>query len=194
MGNVEDVAKIIINYENAEENPNITNLTLNKLLYFAQGHCLAETGEPMFDDDFEAWDFGPVIPKIYHKYKNYGKQNITSCNYLNEEDVLSEDQLNILECVLEKYSDFDTSKLVDLTHKRETPWAIATNNGKEIKKHLTLSKEKIKKYFKNQKLETDDLESLLEQIEVTEAFPATDRDEEESKSWNAVYKNFLQVR
>ena len=69
MANVEDVAQIIINYMNAEEKP-ITNTMLNNLLYFAQGHCLAETGKPLFDDDFEAWECGPVIPKIYYKYKN----------------------------------------------------------------------------------------------------------------------------
>lgn len=65
MEKVENVAELIINYFNEQEEPYISNLILNKLLYFAQGHCLAETGRPLFDDDFEAWEYGPVIPSFY---------------------------------------------------------------------------------------------------------------------------------
>lgn len=46
----------------------LTNMKINKLLYFAQGHYLREYGEPLFDDGIEAWDHGPVIPAVYSAY------------------------------------------------------------------------------------------------------------------------------
>ena len=190
MANVEDVAQIIINYMNAEEEPCISNMVLNKLLYFAQGHCLAETGKPLFNDDFEAWEYGPVIPKIYHKYKICGKNNILSNDYVEEESILNDEQLDLLERVLEKYSMYSPTKLVYMTHEQGTPWANVTHNQQNIKKHLPLSKQQIVEYFQNHRLEDENLDDLLEQVEVVEAFEAKDFDKEEAKMWSKAYKDF----
>ena len=194
MADVEDVAQIIINYMNAEEEPCISNMVLNKLLYFTQGHCLAETGKPLFDDDFEAWELGPVIPKIYHKYKTYGKGNIVSNDYIKEENILNDEQLDLLERVLEKYSIYSPTKLVDMTHEQGTPWANVTQNKKKIEKHLPLSKQQIEEYFQNHRLENDNFDDLLEQVEVVEAFEVKDKDEEEARQWASAYNDFLQGR
>ena len=153
MANVEDVAQIIINYMNAEEEPYITNLMLNKLLYFAQGHCLAETGKPLFDDDFEAWEYGPVIPKIYHKYKVCGKHNILPADSIKETEVLDNEQLSVLGCVLEQYGDYSPSKLVNITHEIDSPWEKAR---KKDTRHALITKENIKSYFSSLNLEDFD--------------------------------------
>ena len=194
MANVEDVAQIIINYMNAEEEPHITNLMLNKLLYFAQGHCLAETGKPLFEDDFEAWEYGPVIPKIYHKYKVCGSNNIVSADYVKEESILNDEQLDLLERVLEKYSIYSPTKLVDITHEQGTPWANVTQNKKKIETHLPLTKQQIKEYFQNHRLENNNFDDLLEQVEAFEAFEVKEKDEEEAKLWASAYNDFLQGR
>ena len=54
----------------------MTNMKLQKMLYYQQGFHLAYFGTPLFDDDFEAWMYGPVIPSVYEKYKNFGHQGI----------------------------------------------------------------------------------------------------------------------
>lgn len=47
----------------------ISNLKLQKLLYYAQGTFLAITNSPLFGDAIEAWMHGPVVPSVYHAYK-----------------------------------------------------------------------------------------------------------------------------
>ena len=163
MANVEDVAEIIINYMNAEEEPHITNLMLNKLLYFAQGHCLAETGKPLFDDDFEAWDFGSVIPKIYHKYKICGKNSIASDNEINKDEILDWEQLPIVEDVLKQYSEFSPTKLVNLTHEENSPWDIAKKKESRDNRHILIDKDAIKSYFQTVPL-ADDFEDLSDEV------------------------------
>ena len=160
MASVEDVAQIIIDYMNAKEEPYVSNLMVNKLLYFAQGHCLAETGRPLFEDDFEAWDYGPVIPKIYNKYKICGKNNIySSSEYAVERDVLDWEQLPVVEDVLEQYSVFSPSMLVSITHEENSPWEKAKKNANKDERHVPIKKQAIKNYFQTIPL-GDDFESL----------------------------------
>jgi uncharacterized phage-associated protein len=47
----------------------MTNMKLQKLLYYAQGQYLAEHEEPLFDEDIEAWSHGPVVPSVYRAFK-----------------------------------------------------------------------------------------------------------------------------
>jgi uncharacterized phage-associated protein len=67
MATVFDIANFFITAENKREQGSMTNLRLNKILYFAQIISLLENGRPLFLDDFEAWDLGPVIPSVYRK-------------------------------------------------------------------------------------------------------------------------------
>ena len=62
------MAKYIIKYCNKSNLP-ISNLKLQKLLYFIQAAFLVEKGHACFPDEIEAWDFGPVVPAVYYKYK-----------------------------------------------------------------------------------------------------------------------------
>ena len=56
----------------------ITNLALNKIVFFAHGWCLATRGEPLVDSVFEAWQFGPVHPQIYRQLKEFRDGPITA--------------------------------------------------------------------------------------------------------------------
>ena len=78
MADVFDVAEFFIQVANQSEDDQMTNLKLNKLLYYAQGAYLARTGKPLFENRIEAWDLGPVVPEVYHKYKVCGKNPIAS--------------------------------------------------------------------------------------------------------------------
>ena len=48
------------------------NLKLQKLVYYAQAWHLALRDVPLFEEDFEAWVHGPVIPALYQEYKKFG--------------------------------------------------------------------------------------------------------------------------
>lgn len=67
-----NVARYIINYSN-QEKYGISNLRLQKLLYFVQAYYLISSGNPCFGDRIEAWDFGPVVPVVYHEFKRFGE-------------------------------------------------------------------------------------------------------------------------
>lgn len=54
----------------------ISNLKLQKLLYYAQGSYLALTNEPLFNENILAWKHGPVVNEVYQVYKKYGSDGI----------------------------------------------------------------------------------------------------------------------
>lgn len=116
----------------------ISNLKLQKLLYYAQGCTLALTGEPLFDDEILAWEHGPVVPEIYHKYKKNGANGIP---YDSNFDYRSLDPRTaaILEEVYQEFGQYSAWKLRNMTHQ-ETPW-------KKTKKNDVISNELIKDYF-----------------------------------------------
>ena len=60
----------------AEEGVAVSNLALQKLLYFAHGHFLIQTGHPLVSGAFEAWNNGPVHPAVYHAFKTSGREPI----------------------------------------------------------------------------------------------------------------------
>ena len=73
--NVIDVSSYIINYSKQINHP-INNLKLQKLLYYVQAATLVEAGRKCFNSKIVAWQFGPAIPKAYHYYEEYGRNNI----------------------------------------------------------------------------------------------------------------------
>ena len=85
MANVFDVADFFIDIANKNTDDTLTNLKLNKLLYYAQGEYLARTGKPLFDDEIQAWDYGPVVPVIYYKYKRNNANEITPITDISPE-------------------------------------------------------------------------------------------------------------
>lgn len=70
-----DVARHIVNYVN-QNGGVISNLKLQKILYFIQGTYLSTAGKLCFPDLIHAWDFGPVIPEVYYEFKRFGSNSI----------------------------------------------------------------------------------------------------------------------
>lgn len=57
--------------ESRERGEVLTNLKLQKLLYYTQAWNLALFDAPLFDEDFQAWVHGPVLPSQYHRFKDF---------------------------------------------------------------------------------------------------------------------------
>ena len=66
-----------------EAGDSITHLKLQKLIYYSQAWSLALNGIALFEEDFEAWAHGPVIPEVYQEYKEYGFNALPSCECEN---------------------------------------------------------------------------------------------------------------
>jgi uncharacterized phage-associated protein len=112
---------------NADDEP-CTNMRLNKLLYFAQGYSLKEFGKPLFGADFEAWDFGPVVPEIYRKYKCCGDNPIAATDDDFDPTQGPPEVQDLLARVSVKYEDYSTSALVKWSHKAGSPWDSTPKN------------------------------------------------------------------
>lgn len=126
MANVNDVANFFIELGQAQAESEfgdpVTPMQLEKLLYFAQGWHLARFGKPLFDDDFKAWKYGPVIPDMYHKYKMYGRNGIMREGVPCAADRLTPDEYELLLDVAQEYMRYSASGLVQLSHESGTPW------------------------------------------------------------------------
>lgn len=135
-------------------NNDITLLKLLKLCYIAQGFSLAILDRPIFDDDIEAWKYGPVVPALYHEFKHFGSKKIdkkSQYSYLNDSfDFISEtptltndDDKKIIQIVWNLYGVYSGGELVDMTHRRGTPWDLIyiPNSNKIIPQKL------IKEYY-----------------------------------------------
>ena len=137
MYRVLDVCRYIINYSNKEDY-GVSNLKLQKLLYFIQVYFLmnSKNNEPCFSERIEAWDFGPVVPVAYHEYKQYGSTDIPSVeSYIDfdvddpwsasmtkyDEACISDEDKNLINAVVTKLADFSATDLVNITHN-QAPW------------------------------------------------------------------------
>ena len=69
MATALDVANFFIDSAKDTEDP-MTNMRVNKYVYFAQGYALAKLGRPLFKDEIQAWEHGPVVPALYQLFKS----------------------------------------------------------------------------------------------------------------------------
>ena len=119
----------------------MTNMKLQKMLYYQQGFHLAYFDTPLFDEDIEAWMYGPVVPSVYEMFSEKsmeglrGNRNkIVTLAESNEEYLFAE--------VFRVYGRYSAVGLMNMTHE-EMPWK-STPVGKG---HI-IDKEKIKAFFK----------------------------------------------
>ena len=115
----------------------ISNLKLQKLLYYAQGIYLALYDEPLFEEPIVAWQYGPVVESVYQQYKRNESDGIR--DFSPPKENFSEQEEATLQFVQKAFGQFSAWKLADMTHE-ETPWRDTPRN--EI-----VSTDKIKSYF-----------------------------------------------
>ena len=111
----------------------ISQIKLQKLIYFAHGFYLAIKERPLVDEKIEAWQYGPVVPLVYHKFKNWGNRTIT--NVLIEKSdslIISEEDIEFLDLVWHKFSDYSAMKLVELSHEKYGPWHNSIEKSKAL--------------------------------------------------------------
>lgn len=118
MSKAMDIANYIVHYSNEQGAP-ISNLKLQKLLYFVWIEYYNKTKKYLFKDYFYAWHYGPVIPEVYYEYCAYG-------GFLIIDDVLEPDlrkeEKDVINEVVTKYKDKSAGSLVNETHKIGHAW------------------------------------------------------------------------
>lgn len=138
--------KIIANTE-AEQGELISNLKLQKLLYYLNGFFMAAFNKKLFENPIEAWQYGPVVREAYFNYKEFGSGAISTPENVKIIILPKEDEALFSE-VMEEYGQFSAIKLMNMTHE-ELPWQKTFNENPqgEIPDDLILE------YFKTQIIE-----------------------------------------
>lgn len=137
-----DIANYFL-YKANKDKELISNLKLQKLVYYAQGLHLAMYGKPIFREKIMAWNYGPVIPELYSKYKKYGASGIPSDKSFKP-NTIDDKMREFLDEIHEAFGQFSAGRLSELTHTEQC-WQDAHPN--KIIKHTAMATT-LKKYLK----------------------------------------------
>lgn len=141
MYDVLEVARYIIWYCKRKKY-SISNLKLQKILYFVQANFLVSIGEPCFEEEIEAWDFGPVVPEVYHEFKIFGSADIPKFVCPNADEAILKRDRRLINEIVDQCAQYSASVLVEITHN-QAPWCDA------YERHCNniIKKKAIKDYF-----------------------------------------------
>jgi uncharacterized phage-associated protein len=124
-------------------NIEVSNLKLQKLLYYAEAwHLVLENGS-LYDEPIEAWVHGPVVPGVFRKYRSFGWLPITTLATTSSKD---EDLCAHVGAVLDAYAGFSATDLERLTHS-ERPWIEARTGLAADEPSTTPISRKVMKQF-----------------------------------------------
>lgn len=161
------IAKFILKLAASEDEPElITNLRLQKLLYYVQGWSLAMKGEPAFREPIEAWRHGPVVPEVYRFYSEQGARAIPHDPHAPIE--ISGAEQAFVASVWESYKKFSAIELANKTH-RELPW-LEARAGRGPRDHgdAEISQATMAQFFQAEFRKTEipglELESAIEML------------------------------
>jgi len=101
-----------------------------KLVYLCHGWMLGLHGQELISDDVEAWQYGPVIPSLYHAMKHYRASPVTSTlEQPVDEPEFSAEEVDLIRQVFEQYGDYTGPQLSTITHKSGSPWHQIWNSS-----------------------------------------------------------------
>jgi uncharacterized phage-associated protein len=143
------IAKYIIKKSQDNNDDKLTNLKLQKLLYYAQGWYLGNFHKKLFSDKIQAWRRGPAVKGVYSEYKNYGATLIDE--KIPEEEVsdIDQDTREFLDELLDKYKKFSGTELAYFTHN-EPPWVEARKYYDEQENsEVEISADSMESYFRS---------------------------------------------
>lgn len=136
----------------------ISPMKLQKLVFFTHADFLVRNGRPLIKQEFEAWDYGPVVPSLYREFKSFKDRPITtratSFDPITTETAVSRcnvglDDLNLISEMFDFYSSLSAIHLSELSHEFEGAWRQARSlfaNGLNMDRRI--SNEMIAKYHR----------------------------------------------
>ena len=120
----------------------MSNMKLQKMLYYQQGYHLAAFGTPLFDEDIEAWMYGPIVPCVYDHFKKFGAGGIEP--ETDQPLMLSDEEESLFQDVFTAYINFSALGLMEKTHG-ETPWRTTPTGVGHV-----IGKDKMRDFFHKQ--------------------------------------------
>lgn len=146
----------------AAEGKKLTPLQVIKLVYIAHGWHLGLTGQPLINEPPQAWQYGPVIPSLYHALKIYGNEDVTepigvydmsswpNINLKKRAVETPKEQATIhfLASVWNAYKHFSGIQLSAMTHQQGTPWQKTWDeDGAKYSKGVQIPEPSIREHY-----------------------------------------------
>ncbi len=109
----------------------VTNMAINKIVYFVHCDFMIETGEPLVGAKIEAWQHGPVFRELYHEFKVWGDRPIgakakrispETGEFEEAKFETSVEQREVIQSIIDRYIGFSAAHLRALSHARGGPW------------------------------------------------------------------------
>ncbi|MDO4549528.1 MAG: DUF4065 domain-containing protein [Clostridia bacterium] len=180
MASARTVARVFEYLSHKYDEEPMENTRLNKLVYFAQGHMLGESGKELFKNEIDAWQFGPVVSVVYNDFSKIRQRAKT--DDLSDID-LTPEQVELIMDVWNQYGGYTAHKLTLMTHMPGTPWSQTYVEGK---KDVHIPKDVMLEYFSRP---ANRLKRTMDEASQTPAdtvLPKDEYDPEEDAIWEAM--------
>ncbi len=142
MSTANHIAACLINLSHEKANP-VSNLKLQKLLYYSQAWNLALFKQPLFNEEIEGWVHGPVVPEVFRTYRDNKWALIPRI----VDVVVPGDVRSHLEEVWRVYGGLNAYDLERLTHS-EDPWKNARAGiAPDVSSHIVITKNSMRDYY-----------------------------------------------
>lgn len=133
---VRDIANYVLDVADRLNRP-VSNIVINKIVYFCHEQYLLDTGSKLVSAKIEAWEYGPVFRELYSEFKKYGRDPIrgrarrfdfaTKQMGIPPIDIRDGDR-EMIDRWVEKLVHLSPGQLVDLAHVPGGPWYTVYNH------------------------------------------------------------------
>lgn len=139
-----------------KNNIQLSNLALQKVLFFCQAWHLVDTKEALIKNQFEAWQHGPVLQYIYRQFKKFESSPIseraTGLDPISGQqkvivDAFPEDVLNRIENVVTFYGRLEPWDLVELSHTKGGPWDKVWHHEGKVNPGMKIPNDEIASFY-----------------------------------------------
>jgi uncharacterized phage-associated protein len=142
----------------ADSRSTLTQINIQKLVYFAHGWNLAWRNEPLILESIEAWQYGPVVRTLYDQFRRFGSDPITdrardfridsNGKFVTPIAAIDQsepgiDARNVVGAIWQQYGSLKPFQLVELTHAPNSPWEKSWSSKQSV-----IPNDEIQRYFK----------------------------------------------
>ncbi|QCI65200.1 Panacea domain-containing protein [Phreatobacter stygius] len=152
---VRDIANYILDVADKLHVP-LTNIAINKLIYFLHAHFVVESNKPLITAKIEAWEHGPVFREIYREFRIHKDKPIstrarkidlnTGLGTIDAPDIALSDR-NLIDQILPRYIRLSAAALVALSHEKDGPWDRTWNYDTLSNPTMRISDDSIRSWF-----------------------------------------------
>ena len=144
------MANFFVDLSGKSDDNDLTKMKLIKLVYFAQALHLAKNKIALFDEEIQAWDYGPVIPSVFHEFSTYQREIIDKTTDSYDISCFTSEDIDFLTDIEINYGKFSAVELSRQSHVKGGPWERVYRKGL----NAVIPKEMMAEYYSDKPFKT----------------------------------------